>query len=49
MGRPPPYKIKGYAVYPVEGPKGGKGMTSTVRSFILKIKNNIMINDITSK
>ena len=49
MGRPPPYKIKGYAVYPVEGPKGGKGMTSAVRSFFLKINKNFMINDITSK
>ena len=49
MGRPPPYKIKGYAVYPVEGPKGGKGMTSTVRSFFLRIKNDTMINDRISK
>ena len=46
---PPPSKIKGYAVYQVKGPKRVKGMTSTVRSIFLRIKNDIMINDIISK
>ena len=48
MGRPPPSKIKGYTVYPVEG-SWGKGDDFRREVNFLRIKNDIKINDITSK
>ena len=48
MGHHPPYKRRGTGL-PGGGSQGGMGMTSTARSFILKIKMNLMINNITRK